>query len=291
MSNDMLLRLLNMNNSGYGCNGFSNPMLFSNAATNPFDSIFIQDSMTKMMLQDSSTADLFINMLMSSIGSAVNSNFFASSSGIGNPFCMGLGMNIPNFDSIQPQGGNFIMPNVGSMNFTVPNFNNSSRFNMPVFPMPSANSRTNSYSYDYSNKKFSTDTDLPEVSEFYNPERGRRLAKIGYRNAARINTKHRCYAGVKSSLALYGINTSKFPRGSAYMAVWALDHHPKFKKVHVSYSDIKHLPAGCIVVWQRTSKHPHGHIGITNGDGTESSDRNRNQVYIKGSRYSVYVPV
>ncbi|OGI19761.1 MAG: hypothetical protein A2287_01710 [Candidatus Melainabacteria bacterium RIFOXYA12_FULL_32_12] len=117
---------------------------------------------------------------------------------------------------------------------------------------------------------------------------GKSIAKAAQWVANAMNTKGWCYTGVKRALSKHGVNLSG---GSAYQAAPQLAKNPKFKEVSVPANKLKDLPAGAIVVWNRSASHVHGHISIASGDGREFSDRTRNQISNYGTDYRVFIPV
>jgi len=96
-----------------------------------------------------------------------------------------------------------------------------------------------------------------------------------------------CYKYVAQALARHGVSVSG---ASAYMAADQLATKKEFREVKVSQADLKKLPAGAIVVWNRGNGHQHGHISISLGDGREVSDLVRNQTTNYGTSYRVFLP-
>lgn len=96
-----------------------------------------------------------------------------------------------------------------------------------------------------------------------------------------------CYKYVAQALARHGVSVHG---GSAYMAADQLATKKEFREVKVSQADLKKLPAGAIVVWNRGNGHVHGHISISLGDGREVSDLVRNQTTNYGTSYRVFLP-
>ena len=151
----------------------------------------------------------------------------------------------------------------------------------------------NSEIFDHPRSSFNTRTDLPGLMDTYNPELGGQLAQVAERTASNRNTHGYCAGGVNDSLEAMGIVEPGETRVvSAYQEAEVLDDNPKFKSVAVDRGDLRNLPAGCIVVWDRTSNNEHGHISISLGDGMEASDHVQKQiVYNDGIAYRVFVPV
>ena len=96
------------------------------------------------------------------------------------------------------------------------------------------------------------------------------LAKAGRWAAGRRQTVGMCLGGVQDALDVVGF---KFPRmGAAADMAQPLSKDKRFLELQVPPSELTMLPAGAIVVWDRSDEHPHGHISITQGGGQESSD-------------------
>ena len=96
-----------------------------------------------------------------------------------------------------------------------------------------------------------------------------------------------CYRWVKKALSRHGVNVSG---GSAYQAADQLARNPKFREIRVSPQDLKKLPAGAVVVWNKGNGHEHGHISIALGNGKEASDKIRNQITNYGTGVRVFLP-
>lgn len=97
-----------------------------------------------------------------------------------------------------------------------------------------------------------------------------------------------CFRNVGDDLRKFGIQTSG---ASAYMAADQLAQSDKLKEVSgVSQDDLKKLPPGAVVVWNRGGGHEHGHISIALGDGREASDVLRQQITNYGTSYRVFLP-
>ena len=142
------------------------------------------------------------------------------------------------------------------------------------------------------NSEFSTE---PQ----YNKELGEALAKKAEQIAKSMNTIGSCLNGVGYTLRkFFDKKTVLSTLGHAYLADEKLSNDEflkkYFKKVDVKRDDLKNLPAGCIVVWQRGGPtkggQKSGHIAITLGGGKEASDHVQKQV-VRNCSYSVYYPV
>ena len=99
-----------------------------------------------------------------------------------------------------------------------------------------------------------------------------------------------CYKYVAEAVARQGGGT--LTGGSAYMAADQLAKNGNFKEVSgVSDADLRNLPAGCIVVWDRGNGQEHGHICVSLGDGREASDVIRPMTQGYGTSFRVFQPV
>lgn len=129
------------------------------------------------------------------------------------------------------------------------------------------------------NKKVQSSTEAHKIAE-----RARQVA-------TKLNSKGRCYHGVKAALRSVGV---ELKGRSAYMARDQLMALPKnFMVLPVSPNKFNTLPEGSIVVWGRSAQKPHGHISIALGNGLEASDHIQKQI-TNGVRYgepTVFIPV
>lgn len=140
------------------------------------------------------------------------------------------------------------------------------------------------------NKNYNTKTDMATLKGVYNPEKGNTLANVAEKNANGMGTTGWCLKGVRTGLEKAGVSTGASMGASAYQATNALDKNPNFKKVEVAQGDLTNLPAGCVIVWDASAGHEHGHIAVTLGDGKEASDHVQN-ISQRNASHSVYVPV
>lgn len=99
----------------------------------------------------------------------------------------------------------------------------------------------------------------------------------------------RCFRGVKNALRPMGVNLEG---GSAYMAADQLANNPRFREIQVPRDQLRQLPPGAVVVWNRNNQagKPHGHISISLGNGMEASDKLRRQITNYPSSYRVFIP-
>lgn len=120
---------------------------------------------------------------------------------------------------------------------------------------------------------------------------GRNISKKGYHEAMSLggySSLGLCYTGVGLALEKAGVEVTGF---SAYMAAEQLEKHPDFREIKIKASQLPQLPAGAVVVWDRSPNsdewrlgrgYAHGHISIADGKGHEMSD------YIDQQRTSYY---
>ncbi len=120
----------------------------------------------------------------------------------------------------------------------------------------------------------------------YNEKTGEAIAEEAESVAGKTNTVGKCYRGVKNSLKKFGVNLEG---GSAYQAASQLADNDNFKEVKVDRDELKELPAGAVVVWDKSAGKQHGHISIALGDGREASDHIQQQMTSR-PKYRVFLP-
>lgn len=125
----------------------------------------------------------------------------------------------------------------------------------------------------HGDQNFNTTTDLSSLKDVYNPELSNKFANIAYQNALATNTRGWCARGVMDAAEKSGIVGKGETRvASAYQADPILENNKNFEKVGVSRDNILNLPAGCILVFQNSEQHVHGHITVTLGNNKAASD-------------------
>lgn len=145
-------------------------------------------------------------------------------------------------------------------------------------------------------RTYNTKTDLPALKDVYNRELGNSLAHIAEKNAKKVNTTGWCAREANDALTYaHLVKGDEARAASACDVATRLAHHKNFKKVAVSKEDLQKLPAGCIIVWNKTGdlsrqSGKDGHMAITLGDGREASDNVRS-LLVLNSDYSVFVPI
>lgn len=148
------------------------------------------------------------------------------------------------------------------------------------------------------NRPFNTNTNLPQLKDVnvhYSSERGRMLANIASENAIEKNSRHRCLEGVRETLNECGSVNGKLG-GSAYQAADMLAKNKNFQEIKVERKDLKELPAGCVIVWDRNyagtkTSDIHGHITVALGNGSGASDHIEEKLYMLNSQHRVFIPV
>lgn len=127
-------------------------------------------------------------------------------------------------------------------------------------------------------------TDLKNVqgSDF-----GKQFAAKAEQTANKINTSGLCLKGVNDTMQAMGLPVHR--EAAAYMAVDDFQKNPKFREVKVPKDQLKSLPAGAVVIWNKGSGLPYGHISVALGDGREASSTVRNQLSLS-TDFHVFLP-
>jgi len=95
---------------------------------------------------------------------------------------------------------------------------------------------------------------------------------------------------VKASIRDAGLGSYK--NGHAYQMTGILRSNPNFKEISPSSVNVKDLPSGCILVYNRGAQDysaEYGHTEITTGDGRAVSDGITDNLYKEPS--AIFVPV
>lgn len=127
-------------------------------------------------------------------------------------------------------------------------------------------------------------TDLSNVK---GTDFGKKLAAQAEKTARSINTPGLCLKGVNDTMQAMGLPVQR--EASAYMALDNFRNNKHFQEVNVSRDKLKSLPPGAVVIWDKGSGLPHGHISVALGDGREASSTVRNQLSLK-TNYHVFLP-
>lgn len=127
-------------------------------------------------------------------------------------------------------------------------------------------------------------TDLSKVE---GTEFGKKFAAQAEKTARRINTPGLCLKGVNDTMEAMGMPVQR--EASAYMALDNFRNNKRFQEVKVSKEQLKSLPAGAVVIWDKGSGLPHGHISVALGNGREASSTVRDQLRLN-TNFHVFVP-
>jgi len=93
------------------------------------------------------------------------------------------------------------------------------------------------------------------------------IALSAYKVATQMNRSGRCYEGVCKAMHPLGV---ELWGEAAYEATGILIRDPRF--VPLNISDTSQLRRGDIIVYNKSSRHPYGHIAVYEGNLVEASD-------------------
>lgn len=172
-------------------------------------------------------------------------------------------------------------PGTGGMTPTMPNFGGSTRPGSGVDSFLGGSPRSGRSS---SSSPAAPTTDLSQVK---GTDFGKKFAAQAEKTARGINTPGLCLKGVNDTMQAMGMPVQR--EASAYMALDNFRNNKRFQEVKVSRDQLKSLPAGAVVIWDKGSGLPHGHISVALGDGREASSTVRNQLNLK-TNFHVFVP-
>lgn len=135
---------------------------------------------------------------------------------------------------------------------------------------------------------------------------GQLLAKKARSVANSMDSVGHCFGGVATALDNFTIRGKHVFAGivggnSAYMAANQLARSSKFQEIKIKSSQLPKLPAGAVVVWDRSPNKrmrsngagwEHGHISIASGTGYEYSDHADQQMtrHYAGGSFRVFLP-
>lgn len=175
-------------------------------------------------------------------------------------------LSFPSFNNWNmPSLFNFTPTNNFSMNFNNNNIWDNSNFTMQTSSSPWNSTISDSFTLTNKNKtKFSLSN--------YNANAGERLARYALQHAKKSSTSH-CATFVKKAIEKVGLG--EYQQGDAYKMTSILRNNSNFKEISPSSVDVKDLPAGCVIVFNRGTYNysdKYGHVEITTGDGRAVSD-------------------
>ena len=122
----------------------------------------------------------------------------------------------------------------------------------------------------------------------YNAFKGKKLANIAKSRV--VGWTGYCAAYVKN--AIKAANLGPYIPGDAYEMTNILKYNNNFKEISPNYIDVKDLPAGCILVYDKNVQgysKKYGHTEITTGDGRAVSDGVTKNLHKKPS--AIFIPV
>lgn len=211
----------------------------------------------------------FTNLNMDCCG--IKNSFTPNFSSWSSPIFSSFGSFMPNVSNMfsnwslpscfsYPSQFDSMMANSFSMPFPTNVFDNS------IFSMPRFSSKKSQVgdSYSFTNKN------KAKFSE-YNSSAGEKLARYALSHSNGFTGN--CAKFVKKAIANTGLGAYK--SGHAYQMPSILRNNPHFKEVSPSSVNVKELPAGCIIVFDRGMydySNKYGHVEITTGDGRGVSD-------------------
>lgn len=123
----------------------------------------------------------------------------------------------------------------------------------------------------------------------YNEQKGYQITLAAQDTVNEMNSTGWCARGVRIALEKAGING--IGAASAYQVADKIAVNQNFNEVSVSRDQLDDLPAGTVVVWDKSPGHEHGHISIADGNGNELSDHKQKQIQNRNAGFRVFVPV
>ena len=154
---------------------------------------------------------------------------------------------------------------------------------------PDSNSQTPAVTTNsYETKPLSLTRNTNNSLAGYNASAGQKLANIALNNSA--GWKHLCATYVKN--AIQDANMGEYKYGDAYKMSSILRDNKNFKEISADSIDVKDLPAGCVLVYDKGAQgysKNYGHTEITTGDGRAVSDGITQHLHKKPS--AVFIPV
>ena len=112
----------------------------------------------------------------------------------------------------------------------------------------------------YKSYKFSRE----DIQALQVSEQGAELAEHAKKVVRGMNYAGYCYRGVKRMFNR--ANLGEMHGGSAYMAKKYLDNNTNFVRINCNIEDLKYLPQGSVVVFDKGKSRKHGHIGVLGED-------------------------
>lgn len=142
----------------------------------------------------------------------------------------------------------------------------------------------------FSTKTYNNNFSDESNSDFlrnYNANKGKKLATTALNNS--VGWSGYCAKYVKTAIKDSGLGS--YTSGHAYQMKEILNNNPNFKQISTDNIDVKDLPAGCVLVYDRGAQgysSSYGHVEITTGDGRAVSDGITNNLRKPSA---VFIPV
>lgn len=115
-----------------------------------------------------------------------------------------------------------------------------------------------------------------------------KLAGTGRDSASNLNSRGWCLRGVNDALDAAGLSIGR--QGHAYQAAPVLAKDPRFQEIKVDRNNLEKLPAGAVIVWDKSGSARSGHIQITQGNGKATSDHFESPMTKLNGSYRVFIP-
>lgn len=150
--------------------------------------------------------------------------------------------------------------------------NNQGKTTQTLFETP-----TVSYGYHKANlskRRYSINTGSNSVQHVnYNSQKAKRLTQEINKICKEGGFKGNCATSVKTAIANAGLG--EYASGNAHELDQILSNNPNFKEIPANGVNLKNLPGGCILVYEKGVSgysNKYGHCEITRGNGTAGSD-------------------
>lgn len=142
--------------------------------------------------------------------------------------------------------------------------------------------------HDYSQNKNQTYSSSIKHDN-YNSQKAKRLTQEINKICKEGGFKGNCAKSVKTAIANAGLG--EYASGNAHELDQILSNNPNFKEIPANGVNLKNLPGGCILVYEKGVSgysNKYGHCEITRGDGTAGSDGITHNIR---PRAKIFVPV
>lgn len=210
-------------------------------------------------------------------------------------FSMFNDWNMPSLFNFSPFGNNFGFNN-SSLSTSI--WNDVPSCSTPTFDSFSLSTFDNSYKLPSTGIKTTTKIESDNIRlstkvnssvlKNYNANAGKKLAQIALYGST--GTRGKCAKYVKNAIVRSGLG--EYEWGHAYQMTSILRNNPNFKEISPRSVNLKDLPAGCVLVYNKGvggySK-DYGHTEITTGNGSAVSDHVTKK--LKQTPSAIFMPV